>query len=94
MGCGNQNAVDTDTEGMGDGSSALYKQQNQSEIQENIEISWETGGVQGDGDINSTWGGSIEENDQYFFYTAKEGSVRVDKATGAQTEKKENDGRA
>lgn len=85
VGCGNQNAVETGTGGMGDDSGALYKQKNQGEIQENIEIGWETGRVQGDGDINSTWGSSIEENDQYFFYTAKEGIVRVDKATGAQT---------
>lgn len=64
VGCGNQNFVDTDNTKNSNNSGASYKQQKQDGIKENIEVNWEAGRVQGDGDLYSTWGSSIEENDK------------------------------
>ncbi len=85
VGCGNKNSLETGVREMSNDYSVPYKQRGQGEIQKELEINWEDRGVQGDGDINSTWGSSVKENDQYFIYVAKEGIVRLDKETGVQT---------
>ena len=54
VGCGNQNFVDTDNTKNSNNSGASYKQQKQDGSKENIEVNWEAGRVQGDGDLYLT----------------------------------------